>query len=724
MASLSKHEDDCGEICCPLPFFLQDLCLFTVICDLDKYPLELLASMPLWLRSRLLKNLPLLDLCRLESTPVAQEVDMSAIWDFRGKPIATENTRTKNLMSFSGLLELSYRKRRSESSFQLNVDVNPSDAVSKEINTAIQQVKKEHPQPGKIDLFIEAVSSILDNSIKLNKSQCESVTLQLTSIPSHLVLSNLRTTSTCDPDAVTHSGSQVVWKKQATAWTVLDLSGIHSTSRSEQIKLRTTNQGSRFKTNQGSGSEQITTIVLVPPRHCMPTVTLLQDELKLLFKLVMDCNLQPSSASIHIDSITRSFLDELSKERSMLDSGIALSPKEVIHTSIVSHLLRKVAILHLQCDKYTKIGIMISMIQAATADGKDSQLKHVFCTLPYLYTDVVQPLATLFSLPNFCQLSLVVDEVYPPTVSNLLVGFMTSPCWHTQTLMIHPKKSVFPFDEFQAQQLCALVTGGDAVPDCGTEHKIFQIFPQDDFNETLYFILQLPTVRLRKVCLPLLSQYFHLSATHRDFQVEKLVIVIKQAVMSFFNDNTVQEDLASFFAMPSLKKMCIYGDWGHIEEFKSGLTKGFRKRRISLLPPLKKVALELRTPNSYKKRDFEMLCDAIFSLSQLDDLKLTLGAGFAAMIRQPGYEDVMYRSWRHKASTKLKVLCFRSYKTEFKKLSIITQNLSFSSKSRESILRRSHDFDSFDSFYFSDHNPFQYYDDYDYDDYDYDAFDY
>ena len=41
--------------------------------------------MPLWLRNRLLNNLPVLDLCQLEKSPVSRNVDMNAIWDMRVK---------------------------------------------------------------------------------------------------------------------------------------------------------------------------------------------------------------------------------------------------------------------------------------------------------------------------------------------------------------------------------------------------------------------------------------------------------------------------------------------------------------------------------------------------------------------------------------------------------------------------------------------------------------
>ena len=44
------------DVC--LPLSLQDLCLLEAINDLDSYPVELLSSLPHWLRHRLFNNLP------------------------------------------------------------------------------------------------------------------------------------------------------------------------------------------------------------------------------------------------------------------------------------------------------------------------------------------------------------------------------------------------------------------------------------------------------------------------------------------------------------------------------------------------------------------------------------------------------------------------------------------------------------------------------------------
>ena len=62
------------------PFRLQDSCLITIINRLDSYPVDWLALLPLQTRHRLLTNLPILDLCRLDHTTVAEGIDIDDIW--------------------------------------------------------------------------------------------------------------------------------------------------------------------------------------------------------------------------------------------------------------------------------------------------------------------------------------------------------------------------------------------------------------------------------------------------------------------------------------------------------------------------------------------------------------------------------------------------------------------------------------------------------------------
>ena len=77
-------DDHSVDSCLPVP--LQDLCLLVIINDLDIYPVSLLASLPRWFRHRLLSNLPVIDLCLLDHSPVARGIDIVEIWKTRYPP--------------------------------------------------------------------------------------------------------------------------------------------------------------------------------------------------------------------------------------------------------------------------------------------------------------------------------------------------------------------------------------------------------------------------------------------------------------------------------------------------------------------------------------------------------------------------------------------------------------------------------------------------------------
>ncbi len=60
---------------------LEDQCLLHLICHLEEYTPETLASLPLHLRRRLLVNLPALDVCQLEDSAIAEGIDLEvSVW--------------------------------------------------------------------------------------------------------------------------------------------------------------------------------------------------------------------------------------------------------------------------------------------------------------------------------------------------------------------------------------------------------------------------------------------------------------------------------------------------------------------------------------------------------------------------------------------------------------------------------------------------------------------
>ena len=199
--------DSVSNICCPLPFSLQDLCLLVVISELGSYPTELLETLPCWLRRRILNNVPALDLSRLELTPVASGVDTGVIWKARlGKSKAAE---TRQLWSFLARNPNDHNDDEEEirkgNLFQLNIsrdclstnslsyicNIPGGNNLTRDIMKDISDVKDFEISIGNWHL-LEIASALLTMS---HGTDLENIVHQLVSVSGSLVLSNLLTDS-------------------------------------------------------------------------------------------------------------------------------------------------------------------------------------------------------------------------------------------------------------------------------------------------------------------------------------------------------------------------------------------------------------------------------------------------------------------------------------------------------------------------------------------------
>ena len=662
----AKKERDTGKICCPLPFTLQDHCLLVIVSDLDTHEKELLASLPRRLRDRLLHAVSALDFCRLERTPVADGIDVDAIWKSRWtKTPLYPSLKTVHSSAVTG------------SNFQLNVskvdDLNldlvlvssRSSALVEAIKLAFDDVTHSKIPHGK-ECLLSSASDILT---KFPKIDLNAIIHKLISVEGELLLSTLLSGSMHYPCSTLLCNVRV-WKKQATS---LAVNVKFSPDFLEHPHI--------FKPfGFNFCREKAHKISLTPHRH-LP-ILYDQDPLQVLSLLAKDCSLRPSSAYIHIESLYESFLQNLTFEQLACDSGSTSTSDELKCSSIMKCFLEMVVILRLRCDSYSNVGVMNRLIQSATVDQKHSQLRYFFCTLQNLYTDVVPTLISLFSLQTFHQLFLQVDELYPLMFSKLLQGFMAVSCSHKQKLIVHSKKDLVLPKSLKETQIAMLEYGSAHIGEA--QNKAIQLSSKKELTKTLYLLLQMPSVRLKEIALVSLHDYFeyiHLCALHPNLQTTKLLLDLTELRTSHSVLATIQADIVSLFTIPSLQKIVISGNWGKHDEIKLGIVQGLRGR-IRLLP-LQKLALELELNNSYKMRDFQTLCDAIFSLPHVENLKLVLGKGFCDMIRQPGYEETFYRSWRIWSSkVQLKSICLQTYKTKFERISLVTQTLTFSLKQR------------------------------------------
>ena len=682
--------DESAQTCCSLPFFLQDLCLLVVINELDSYPTELLAALPNWLRYRILSSAPALDLAHLECTPVANGVDTDGIWKSRlkanerngrgrltsshffsddeespikGNPFHFDVSGNHHLRSLTQVLRLGYIH-----------GIGGSDLT----NHIVKDLEVRDSKLSVGDQFMFEIASDL-----LTASNLEDLIRRLVSIQGNLVLSNLTGSSHQDCRNPIEC-NQEVWKRQVTALVIKEINAFSYP----------------YYGWGGHIDIQLT------PRRLMHFYDK-SSPVELLLVIFNSGELRPHGVNFCIDAVSRSILPSLFTEMLALDGNLTLPSEDTKYTSIIHCFLENVVSLRLQCDEYSHIGIMVNMVKIAIAKGQASNLKHLICTMSDLYMDITRPLCSLFSLKNFQLLLLDVNKAYPLALNHLLQAFIIAPCPHVQKLIVRVRDSQFQLI-LKENQLASLDMKDMTIPSCSLKHKVLTFSSRDDLTNGLYILLQFPVIRLKKLTLLTSSKNFHLCAIHPDLQTTKLEINID--IMSFTSHSgqtpqqktTLKEDIVSLLQIDSLEKIRISGIVWESSEVKLGLVQGLQRR--SHLTPLKKLSLELETHYSNEGQDLETLCDAIFSLPQLQNLKLVLGRGFGNMISQNRNEEVLYKSWNHKAAgVKLKSIFLQTHETDLKQVSLVTHNLSFSLPRRSDRVSPEYMYSSFydyeDNFY-------------------------
>ena len=617
-------EDVYPELPCPLPIPLQDLCLLVVINYLDSYPVELLASLPHWLRYHLLNNLPVIDLCRLEQTPIARGVDNDKVWTkWEVKSMVTiPSQRLLHLRRLQRRLHYNRQPAFIENFFQLNV--YRSDTVSvriqrlsglkTEMESAFKELEGE-PKTKAVETketyLLKLASNVLSQSSRfsLRVDHIKSVAHNLVSIQGDHLLQHLGTTNKSTD-------------KQTTIWTI-QRTCLALSHQSTQVSLRK--------------------YVLLTPHRLLP-IHKRADPVELFSLLTNACNVRPTSVNLDLDMVSQSILDNLQTEMIVADNGLSLPSDSVSCMSIMKYFLENVVILRLQSLKYINTGILIGILEAATVKGSESRLKGLFCSILDVYVDTIQPFSDLFSLPNFHLLHLELEEINPRTLIKLVQKFMTAQCTHNQRLVISTAGSIRPPSFLHEGQLASLDLGGSTVPHCAIQHKTIRTGSQDHL---LQFILLLPCVRLTEIVLNDCSSdsYVNLCARHPDLRVARLEInnVFKRQSNSLALLTGIKDDLISLLIMPTLQELSIGGKWD-IEEAKLGLALGI-SQRSQLCLPLKKIVLDM---NGYSEEDLKVLWKALFSLPQLHQVEIVLEKRFTEMIKK--FSGTIYESWTQFAS--------------------------------------------------------------------------
>ena len=367
--------------------------------------------------------------------------------------------------------------------------------------------------------------------------------------------------------------------------------------------------------------------VQLTPRYLLP---ISDDPVEFLVYLSQVYHLLPVSASIDIGALSSSFCSTSTETNDMKFS------------SILNRFLEKIEVLRLSCDKYHHVRLMTSMIEAGATREQGSTLKHLICTIPDMYVVAFLPLLSLFLLHDFCQLTVFLSDVSLPVMCKLIEAFLAVPCHREQKLLIHTKSKLFPA-LLEASKVATMDFVNACVPSCALQHKVIEFSSAKHFTNSLYLFLQFPTIRLKELILVQLSEYYkylHLCAVHPDLQMSVLVVEINREQDSLVPQllPTFQTDLTSLIMKPSLQKVAFHGGWGKFDDVKLSLVRGLEGRAVTCLTPL---TLELPSRKFHSVRDFGFICDVIFSLPRLENLRLCLGEGYSSMLRHKVYEETL-----------------------------------------------------------------------------------
>ena len=612
---------DCDPESC-LPLSLQHLSFIVLLNDTTSYSVELLASLPRWLRRCLLENLSALDVCLLDGTAVAKDIDMEIIWKFRYMHVQS------NCYCSSGRRKCPFTSMCHE-----NMSI---------FGTHEPQLATVMDNPGTWrERFLLTITQYV-----LRFGALSHAALWLLAINGQHLLQNL---AILDEESGDEMLMQKVFMKQAHAL---------STFRED-------------------------TFLLIPQRY----MTIQSDASlpELLSLLTHSCGLQP--AYLHLDRILSGASSSLHANNGLkhLMGRLVMLKLSKIQRSILRQVFeavvgdgRECQLLGLGlsdfCVHKEEFECLSPYLLTLPSDCSPPhyqgltvlQLCHALhpSSLPYLTallqqqlslkvlvihgffpwpvesqtTNILSVLSSLFSRPAFQSLSLRWPNISTAQTIQIVRGFMTSHCWHTQELLIaqpsNPATTLASLDANVVEQ---------TVSDCGVEHKVIQAT-----DSLLHAILPLQTIRLQELELDCGKNQQHFAAIHPDLRVSKLKL---KFFMNHPGLSSLTNDIKTLFGMTTLKEVTLEGPWTEITEIKKGLVLGLQQQ--SRVGSLRKLSLLTNSDSAYTQQELKQLWDSVFSLKSLNQLEVVIGQGLSSQVKES--TDIIHVSWcQYATGNKLK----------------------------------------------------------------------
>ena len=590
-----------------IPLALEDCCLAWLISDLEHYPPELLALLPLRLRCRLLANVPVLDLCQLEHTSVAEGVDLEAIWELRCTPWVEDGAalkqRTTNLVRYIDLSSLSWRER-----------------------------------------YLHAVANtILNNSlVHRQKFLCRSGS----EIRSYFIDSQYYTVV-------------ADWLISLKGYQFLNEGGDLQSSYDWQ------NLASSFlffEAESGNSYDRLT-----PPRYVpykSGSITRPSDE-ELITLLLRNCHFKPKCLLVmslrytvselllqhEACGILKEFLNEVEELQLYAPDKLPNLPVVLFQSMFSGTSPCKLRTLQVFLRHTFSSGLseqdreefQKSMVRIIADVTKQQYfLETIFLNFRGRFSDTVfasseftalaASLTSFVACPQFRTLDICRFPAPADVVADILSAFLVSPCSHQQTLKL-PRLTTQP----SSQQLLPATpcpVGTTPVPDAGVEYKELYLHQQLRTDESYVHICKtffaFPKIRLRFLdvgCFETRDHHYvntlHMAAQHPDIQVKSLSIRLRCETKEVFP--TLRDDMRALLQIPTLTNLSLpplprHGNTGN--RFLPILAQELPKRHH--LAAIKELDLGRSNFLELPAEEVEHLFRSIFSLPHLSQLTLKM----------------------------------------------------------------------------------------------------
>ena len=657
--------------------------------------MELLSFLPHWLRYRLLNNLPVLDLCRLDHTPVARGVDTEEIW--KSLPLPSQFYDENNPWNIPSCIPCGQRVRvplahvpfllepwvRHGTWYIGRYIVRPSDISNLDMETAkaFQGIPKQFRS---CDYAVVKHGEFFLTDTARQKC--------LLKAAFHLL----------DRLEWIGSGSETYVKECKVIFEWL----ISSTDHKLPNDKNQTNVWSPLQTTALAKYQGVSGETQASPHRLLPIHTK-EDPLELFSLLTRDCGLRPFEIALHGLALAKSVRNRFPDEK-----------RRGEFYSLLKEFLQSVVVLGLwgrtnEYDKTTLDDTCKAIIEGVVGDAANCKLRVLYCReitkdsksileilSPSLYrlpcdpglpryrglsafelfssvslrellpclsallqqqlmlkvvrlrlgsqgnnpTDVHKLFGTLSSFflrPQFQALSIMVQEPVESRSSLLLLkGFMTAPCAHKQQLtydMGHVNQGI----EISGSEIASLDMKSEIIPPCAVNHKTLLSRTYDIYRS----FLLIPIIRLKD--LDLTGKEILIFAQHPDLQISKLRLNLLDE--TFTDSVSFCDKIKILLKLPTLTELTVYGGWN--SAVCTGLAQGLEEQ-----PKVggSLCSISLCTNSSSRAitcsgDEFQALWSAIFSLPHLNNLELSIH-GHYMLEAVSRYEQGIYDSWRKVAS--------------------------------------------------------------------------